>query len=138
MTMSFELFVDIDQDFNHFLKSRTWDYIKRNWDYVRNLYKSFEVNLYYRKSSSDYVHLMLRSSYTPSVIEQFQVRALLHDDPWRIGIDLRRLAIQGEDEINRIFEMKVKNGTVYKVGPWIDITDQVKEMKWRGSDDKEN
>jgi hypothetical protein len=127
MTMSFELYVDIDQDFNRFLKSRTWDYIKENWKYVKHLYQnqSYPVMLYYRRSSSGNVHLMLKSDYQPSVIEQFQIRALLHDDPWRIGIDLRRLAIQGESEINRIFNMKVKNGVVYKVGPWIDISDRV-------------
>ena len=125
MTMSFELYVDIDQDFDKFLKSRTWDYIRQNWKYVKHLYKSYRVVLYYRRSSSGNVHLMLKSDYRPSVIEQFEVRALLHDDPWRIGIDLRRLAIQGESEINRIFNMKVKNGVVYKVGPWVNISDRV-------------
>ena len=125
MTMSFELYVDIDQDFDKFLKSRTWDYIRQNWKWVVHFYKDNDLRLYYRKSSSGNVHLMLKSDYRLSMIGQFEVRALLHDDPWRIGIDLRRLAIQGEDEINRIFEMKVKNGTVYKVGPWIDISDRV-------------
>ena len=125
MTMIFELYVDIDQDFDKFLKSRTCDYIRQNWKYVKHLYQSYRVVLYYRRSSSGNVHLMLESDYRPSVIEQFQVRALLHDDPWRIGIDLRRLTIQGESEINRIFNMKVKNGVVYRVGPWIDISDRV-------------
>ena len=133
MTMSFEpemknvfqLYVDIDQDIGRFLESRTFQYIKENWKYVKHLYKSYRVVLYYRRSSSGNVHLMLESDYRPSVIEQFQIRALLHDDPWRIGIDLRRLAIQGESEINRIFNMKVKNGVVYRVGPWIDISDRV-------------
>ena len=125
MTMSFELYVDIDQDFDKFLKSRTWDYIRQNWKYVKHLYQSYRVVLYYRRSSSGNVHLMLKSDYRPTVIEQFEVRALLHDDPWRIGIDLRRLTIQGESEINRIFNMKVRNGVAFKVGPWVDISDRV-------------
>ena len=128
--MSFELYIDIDQDFDKFLESRTWEYIKENWKYVKRLYQnqSYPIMLYYRRSSSGNVHLMLESDYPPTVIEQFQIRALLHDDPWRIGIDLRRLTIQGEDEINRIFSMKVKNGIVYRVGPWIDITHMVEGL----------
>ena len=59
------------------------------------------------------------------ILDQFQIRALLHDDPWRIGIDLRRLAIQGQSEINRIFEMKVKDGKVFRVGEWRDISSEV-------------
>ena len=77
MTMSFELYIDIDQDYDNFLKSRTWDYIRQNWKYVKHLYKSYRVVLYYRRSSSGNVHLMLESDYRPSVIEQFQIRALL-------------------------------------------------------------
>ena len=42
----------------------------------------------------------------------------MHDDIYRIGIDLRRLALQGEDEINRIFDMKFKNGKKYEAGNW--------------------
>lgn len=128
--MSFELYIDIDQDFDKFLKSRTWDYIKENWIYVRRLYKMYMVDLFYRRSSSGHVHLMLVcDDYKPTVLEQFQIRALMHDDPWRIGIDLRRLTVHGEDEINRIFSMKVKNGVVYRVGPWIGITSMIEELK---------
>jgi len=127
--MSFELYVDIDQDFDKFLESRTWEYIKENWKYVMHLYQYFSVMLYYRRSSSGHVHLMLKSVHQPSVLEQFQIRALLHDDPWRIGIDLRRLTVHGKNEINRIFSMKVKNGVVYRVGPWIDITHMIEGLK---------
>ena len=133
MTMSFEpemknvfqLYVDIDQDIGRFLESRTFQYIKENWKWVVHIYKDNNLRLYYRRSSSGNVHLMLESNYRPSVLEQFEVRALLHDDPWRIGIDLRRLTIQGESEINRIFNMKVRNGVAFKVGPWVDISDRV-------------
>ena len=38
---------------------------------------------------------------------------------------MRRLAIQGQSEINRIFEMKVKDGVVHRVGEWKDISDEV-------------
>ena len=127
------LYVDIDQDFKLFLKSRTWEYIKKNWKYVIDIllkyqgkeYLNILLPLWYRKSSSGNVHLRLIVPSEMSVLDQFKVRALLHDDPWRMGIDLRRLAIQGEEEINRIFEMKVKNGIFYRVGPWIDISEMM-------------
>ena len=128
-----ELYIDIDQNFRQFKKSRTFEYIKENWKYVIDIllkyqgkeYLNILLPLWYRKSSSGNVHLKLIIPSEMSILDQFKVRALLHDDPWRMGIDLRRLAIQGENEINRIFEMKVKNGVVYKVGPWIDISEMM-------------
>jgi hypothetical protein len=125
--MDIELYVDIDQDFDKFLKSRTFGYIKENWKYVKGILSrySWVENLLMRRSSSGNVHLMLLIPANVPVLDQFQIRALLHDDPWRLGIDLRRLAIQGEHEINRIFEMKVKDGVVHSVGEWKDISDKV-------------
>jgi len=125
--MDIELYVDIDQDFDKFLKSRTFGYIKENWKYVKGILSrySWVQNLLMRRSSSGNVHLMLLIPDNVPVLDQFQIRALLHDDPWRIGIDLRRLAIQGEHEINRIFEMKVKDGKVFRVGEWRDISSEV-------------
>jgi hypothetical protein len=125
--MDIELYVDIDQDFDKFLKSRTFGYIKENWKYVKGILSrySWVENLLMRRSSSGNVHLMLLIPDNVPVLDQFQIRALLHDDPWRLGIDLRRLAIQGEHEINRIFEMKVKDGVVHRVGEWKDISDKV-------------
>ena len=125
--MDIELYVDIDQDFDKFLKSRTFGYIKENWKYVKGILSrySWVENLLMRRSSSGNVHLMLLIPDNVPVLDQFQIRALLHDDPWRLGIDLRRLAIQGEHEINRIFEMKVKDGKVFRVGEWRDISSEV-------------
>ena len=129
--MDIELYVDIDQDFDKFLKSRTFGYIKENWKYVKGILSrySWVENLLMRRSSSGNVHLMLLIPDNVPVLDQFQIRALLHDDPWRLGIDLRRLAIQGEHEINRIFEMKVKDGVVHRVGEWKDISDKVVKCK---------
>ena len=127
-----ELYIDIDQDFDKFLKSRTFGYIKENWKYVTDIIgkyiilpEFFSISLWYRRSSSGNVHLKLTIPYNMEILDQFQIRALLHDDPWRIGIDLRRLAIQGQSEINRIFEMKVKDGKVFRVGEWRDISSEV-------------
>ena len=131
-TDGFELFIDIDNDFDRFLQSRTFGYIRENWKYVRSLLRDKEIfiqKLEYRRSSSGHVHLRLTLSMMPNIIDQFQIRSLLHDDPWRIGIDLRRLAIQGSEEINRIFDRKIKNGITHVVGPWLDISAWVGDRK---------
>ena len=128
MIMSFELYIDIDNDFDRFLMSKTIGYIKQNMVEVERLLdkeENFIEKIQYRRSASGHVHLKLELDFEPDLLIAFQVRALMHDDPWRIGIDLRRLAMQGRSEINRIFSTKVKNGITYQVGEWIDITKEV-------------
>ena len=119
MTMSFELYIDIDQDFGRFLESKTWGFIKSNWKYIEEA--ELFPELYYRRSSSGHVHLKLEFETEPDLMIQFQIRALMHDDPFRIALDLRRLPIQGKDEINRIFSSKYKNGQLNSVGEWIKL-----------------
>ena len=119
MTMSFELYIDIDQDFKEFLNSNTWSYIKQNWKYIEDF--KLYPELYYRRSSSGHVHLKLEFLTEPDILVQFEIRALLHDDPFRIALDLRRLPIQGKYEINRIFSSKYKNGQLHSVGEWIKL-----------------
>ena len=128
MTMSFELYIDIDNDFEKFLISRTFGYIKQNMVEVERLLdkeENFIEKIQYRRSASGHVHLKLELDFEPDLLIAFQVRALMHDDPWRIGIDLRRLAFQGKSEINRIFSRKYRNGIMQEVGEWIDITKEV-------------
>lgn len=118
-----EIYIDIDVKYESFRELRLYGLIKQNIPIIKNQFGNFEI--WIRRSSSGNVHLRLNFDRDLSVLEHFQVRSLMHDDIYRIGIDLRRLAIQGENEINRIFEMKVKNGVVYKVGPWIDISEMM-------------
>ena len=128
MKMSFELYIDIDNDFEKFLTSRTFGYIKQNMVEVERLLdkeENFIEKIQYRRSASGHVHLKLELDFEPDLLIAFQVRALMHDDPWRIGIDLRRLAFQGKSEINRIFSSKYRNGIMQEVGEWIDITKEV-------------
>ena len=128
MTMSFELYIDIDNDFEKFLDSRTYGYIKQNMVEVARLLdkeENFIEKIQYRRSASGHVHLRLELDFEPDLLIAFQVRALMHDDPWRIGIDLRRLAFQGKSEINRIFSSKYRNGIMQEVGEWNDITKEV-------------
>ena len=118
-----EIYIDIDVKYESFRNLRLYGLIKQNVLVIRNQFGNFEV--WIRRSSSGNVHLRLNFGRDLSVLEHFQVRSLMHDDIYRIGIDLRRLTLQGENEINRIFEMKAKNGVIYRVGLWEDITSEM-------------
>ena len=118
-----EIYIDIDVKYESFRNLRLYGLIKQNVLVIRNQFGNFEG--WIRRSSSGNVHLRLNFDRDLSVLEHFQVRSLMHDDIYRIGIDLRRLTLQGENEINRIFEMKAKNGVIYRVGLWEDITSEM-------------
>ena len=118
-----EIYIDIDVKYESFRELRLYGLIKQNIPIIKNQFGNFEI--WIRRSSSGNVHLRLNFDRDLSVLEHFQVRSLMHDDIYRIGIDLRRLTLQGENEINRIFEMKAKNGVIYRVGLWEDITSEV-------------
>ena len=111
------IYIDIDMGFDLFEKSRTKELIVKNLPIIREKWGQFTI--FKRKSSSGNVHLKLFFLRDIPVLEQFEIRSLMHDDIYRIGIDLRRLVIQGESEINRIFKAKYKNGLKYEVGPWL-------------------
>lgn len=114
-----EIYVDIDSDFQRFEQSKTCQHIRENMKneklkhLIGNVYE-----IYVRKSSSGNVHLRLDLENAIDVLEMFELRALFHDDTVRIAIDLRRLVLQGEDEINRIFSSKFKDGVKYEAGEW--------------------
>ncbi len=118
-----EIYIDIDVKYDSFRDLRLYGLIKQNIPVIMNQFGNFEI--WIRRSSSGNVHLRLNFDRDLSVLEHFQVRSLMHDDIYRIGIDLRRLTLQGENEINRIFEMKAKNGVIYRVGLWEDITSEM-------------
>lgn len=118
-----EIYIDIDVKFELFPKLKIYQLIGANLPIVRKKFGDFR--LFARRSASGNVHLRLDFVRDLAVLEQFQVRSLLHDDIYRIGIDLRRLAIQGEGEINRIFDMKAKNGKIYRAGEWFEISGEI-------------
>lgn len=120
------IYIDIDLDYDRFPKSKTWELIKKNLPVIEENYGTFD--LYIRRSSSGHVHLWLAFKIIVKdveILDHFVIRSLMHDDIFRIGIDLRRLFYQGPGEINRIFEMKYKNGMKHEVGKWVSV-------KWKG------
>jgi hypothetical protein len=114
-----KIYVDIDQDFLIFYKSKTWGLIRKNLPEIEKKFGQFQ--LWIRRSSSGHVHMRIDLSEGVGVLDHFVIRSLMHDDIFRIGIDLRRLFYQGAGEINRIFEMKFKNGIRHEVGKWESV-----------------
>ena len=112
-----EIYIDIDVKFESFSQLKIYQMIKQNIPVIREKFGEFQV--WRRRSSSGNVHIRLDFQRDLTVLEHFQVRSMMHDDIYRIGIDLRRLTLQGENEINRIFDMKAKNGKIYRASPWI-------------------
>lgn len=112
-----EIYIDIDVKFESFNQLKICQMIKQNIPVIREKFGEFQV--WMRRSSSGNVHIRLDFQRDLTVLEHFQVRSMMHDDIYRIGIDLRRLTLQGENEINRIFDMKAKNGKIYRASPWI-------------------
>lgn len=125
-----EVYIDIDVKFESFKQLKVYELIKQNIPIIRKKFGDFD--LWMRRSSSGNVHMRLDFYFDSdlTVLEHFQVRSMMHDDIYRIGIDLRRLTLQGENEINRIFDMKAKNGKIYRASPWIlsDYDLSFKEM----------
>ncbi|MHB8303972.1 MAG: hypothetical protein ACYDC6_14255 [Acidobacteriaceae bacterium] len=119
------IYIDIDQDYDRFFESKTWMHIKEN---LKMILDSRKMNygfreIYIRKSSRGHVHLRFDLNSKMSIVDHFIFRSLMHDDPWRLAIDLRRYYTQGERGINRLFDTKIKDDITYKVGDWSKIMD---------------
>lgn len=123
-----ELFVDIDIKFDLFPLTDIYRLVVYN---AYNLHKWFP-NLTYdiRRSAHDNVHIRVIDMDGPfSYVEMLTVRALLHDDLARLGIDLRRMAYYGHTEVNRIFAAKAPGGRVGEWEPW-DVKEIYNSIDW--------
>jgi hypothetical protein len=83
-----------------------WDIVKRAW---------------MRRSAGGNTHIRVDTTLPVGFVNMMMIRALLHDDVFRLAIDLRRLAYQGTQEVNRIFMAKIKDGAIATVGEWIPL-----------------
>ena len=113
-----EIYIDIDQDYDTFDTSKTAQFIRKNIQLLKEKSAVDIQTIYIRKSSSGHVHLRVLMEFPVGFISMMQIRALLHDDVYRLAIDLRRSFIQGEQETNRIFSSKWKNGEEFHAGEW--------------------
>lgn len=95
------IFVDIDVKYNAFMKSRLKFLIDANLKKIRGI-----DEVWIRSSSHGNVHLKLVMVKPVDFCMMMQIRALCHDDHYRLGLDLRRYYLQGANEVNRIFDVK--------------------------------
>lgn len=106
------IYVDIDVKYDFFQTSDLFNIIKENLRLLDG-WKIFSA-VYIRRSSSNNVHLRLNLAFGVGFEESMIIRSLLHDDPYRLAIDMRRIVFQDGEECNRIFSSK--NGRV--AGDW--------------------
>ncbi len=100
--------IDFDAVTSTFLFRRLKDYAKEE-----------NALIYIRKSAHGNTHVMVQVPRILTVLETFEARAWLGDDPFRIALDLKRLRSGGE--IDRLFDVKIIKGQVLKAGEWIAV-----------------
>lgn len=113
-----EIYVDIDQSFETFNSSRTAMFIRANVVLYNSRGNNKIDRIDIRRSSSGNVHLKIFLNLPVDFLGMMVLRSLMHDDVYRMAIDLRRSYFQGEQETNRIFSSKWKDGKEYRAGEW--------------------
>lgn len=118
------IFVDIDIAYDRFKESHVYQHVVDN---LTAMYKwlmncGITCETFIRRSSNNNVHIMVHLYQTVNFATMMIIRAILHDDPYRLGIDLRRYAYQGSGEVNRIFTAKNPGGSV---SAWKNIWDYI-------------
>lgn len=120
-TASWEsVYVDIDVKYELFTQSRTYRFMMRNLYRMTHQWEIIKA-AWYRQSSGGNVHIRVDTRFPVSFTTMMIIRAMMHDDIYRLAIDLRRMAYQGKDEVNRIFVSKIKDGMVASVGQWMPL-----------------
>ena len=101
-----EIYIDIDVKYESFRNLRLYGLIKQNVLVIRNQFGNFEV--WIRRSSSGNVHVRLNFGRDLSVLEHFQVRSLMHDDIYRIGIDNEKYDDIDNGNLNSAGKCRIK------------------------------
>jgi len=122
-----EVYVDIDLKYGTFDRTNIFKHMLDNYHEIQSAWDNVISEIYIRKSSSGNVHLKLviDKDYDLTFPYMMMLRTMLFDDPLRIGLDMRRVAKHGLNEVNRIFSTKIKDGSVNHVGEWITLTDYI-------------
>jgi len=113
-----EIYVDVDVKYKNYMSDGLPSAI------IRGLLQwlPMRFKLYIRKSPNKRVHLKLVPEYSIPLFTTFQIRALLHDDPFRIRQDLARFHLTGDvTKTGRIFDEKFCDGVIKKAGKWIEL-----------------
>jgi hypothetical protein len=112
-----EIFIDIDLRYDGFKTTKTYKLMMANLIKMVSQWHIID-DVFIRKSASGNVHIKVVTKSEVDFVTTLIIRSMLHDDIYRIGIDLRRIAYKGLSETNRIFSTGVKDGNIGHVGDW--------------------
>lgn len=132
--MRYDIYIDWDDrekiENEEMLLKRIAYFLGKTQEY-RVLVENIEIKeIYYRLSSTKGIHLKIVTEIDDFLLREIDTfviiimtfRAIWKDDPDRIRMDLERYAKHMDiDEINRIFDIKVKNGEKYYASEWIKV-----------------
>lgn len=81
------------------------------------------IDVHYRRSSKDHVHVRIRFMQDLEVLDGFMIRAWMLDDQTRLELDMARYLLTDDlNEMNRCFDEKAEADGIKKAGPWIPLT----------------
>jgi hypothetical protein len=84
---------------------------------------AMNLDVHYRRSSKDHVHVRIRFMQDLDVLDGFMIRAWMLDDQTRLELDLARYLLTDDlNEMNRCFDEKAEHDGIKKAGPWIPLT----------------
>ena len=114
-----EIYVDIDRPYRDYVNdgqpSAAIDAL--------DMWLGARFKLFIRTSPNKRVHLKIVPDTPVPVWVSFQIRAILHDDPFRLRQDLARLRYTGDvQKTGRIFDEKFIDGKVKRAGKWVELT----------------
>jgi hypothetical protein len=81
------------------------------------------IHSWYRRSSSNNVHILLEFEHSLPMLDIFLIRAFMKDDPVRLILDMHRyFRTEDVDKMNRCFDEKIHiTEGVKKAGDWIPL-----------------
>lgn len=98
------------------------DRIQRLISYMPPAY-GMNMDIHYRRSSNDHVHVRIRFVHDIEVLDGFMIRAWMLDDQTRLELDLARyLKTDDLHEMNRCFDEKATDQGIKKAGPWVPLS----------------
>jgi len=119
-----EITLDWDISYSTIKNSRIYnefkEWVKQNKDMI--------LKIEARKSSHGNTHIRITLNKKISEFQVFQIRAYLHDDVYRLALDLIR-SYENKPN-NRLWDEKfdAKTKEILRAGKWEDITEEV--LKW--------
>ena len=118
-------------------ESVSWGVLNRFLNDNRDLV----VDAYIRKSSRGNTHVKINLDREYLKIQEFEFRAFLRDDPFRIKLDLVRMCIDGKlfdtggykpggaSGTQRLWDWKIIDTEMYQASDWVKIWEKEENVK---------